>query len=144
MPRPGLRSFRAAAVAALAAPLLAVSPPAHAADVLTLTFYDSSGAVLSGQAAYDLMRNKADNLTNGYDQKIVMALVDPGDSLADVNPVNTPLIPTVSGNTLQVTLPSGSATGLAATWPTSGSRGYSQVELDNGGAGFSGSASVNF
>lgn len=110
-------------------------------STLTLTFYDKTGAAMTGQAAYDLIRAKADNLANGYAGKVVMAAVDPA-SLADVNPVNAPISPTVTAAGLTVAVPAGAA--LSVTWPTSATRGYSELELDNAGAGYRSSATVNF
>ncbi|NYJ20505.1 hypothetical protein [Glaciibacter psychrotolerans] len=120
------------------------APSAHAfGGALTVSFYDATGAALSGQSAYDLARNKADNLSNGYANKVVTALVNP-TTLEDLNPGNAPLTPTINATNLTFALPSASAAAVAITWPTSSSRGYSQVTLDNGGAGFGASATVNF
>ncbi|GAA1949985.1 hypothetical protein [Catenulispora subtropica] len=133
-----------ASAAALVVGVVTTAPSVHAAGAtLAVVFYDATGSAMTGQAAYDLMRNKADNLTNQYAQKIVTAFVNPA-TLEDVNPGNTPLMPTVNADSLSFPLPAGTPAGLAVTWATSGSRGYSQVVLDNGGAGYVADTTVNF
>ncbi len=110
---------------------------------LTVKFYDSAGAAMSGQAALDVARNKSDNLSNGYQDKVIAALVNPA-TLEDLNSTNTPMSPVVHSTDLAFSLPAAGSAALALTWPSSASRGYSMVLLDNLGVGFSSSATVNF
>lgn len=75
--------------------LIATMPAQSLAGTLTLTFYDASGAAMTGQAARDLASNKTDNRRNGYASKIVAAIVNP-TTLEDLNTSNTPITPTVN------------------------------------------------
>ena len=118
-------------------------PAKSCAGTLTLTFYDASGAAMTGQAAQDLASNKTDNLSNGSASKIVAAIANP-TTLEDLNTSNKPITPTVHSADLTFALPVSAAAALAITWPTSTTRGYSSVFLDNLGAGFTTSATVNF
>ncbi|MBX3195876.1 MAG: hypothetical protein KF727_12360 [Microbacteriaceae bacterium] len=108
---------------------------------LTVTAYDAAGAALTGQEILDIARNKDDNIGNDYTSKVIAALVDPS-TLEDLNPVNSPLVPTVHSGDLAFTLPD-EAAALSITWPTSPTRGYSTLFVDNLGAGFSASTTIN-
>ena len=123
--------------------LIAAMPAQSFASTLTLTFYDASGAPMTGAAARDLASNKTDNLSNGFASKIIAAVVNP-TTLEDLNASNTPIAPIVHSADLAFALPVSVAGALAITWPTSTTRGYSSVFLDNLGAGFTTPATVNF
>ena len=84
--------------------LIATMPAQSLAGTLTLTFYDASGAAMTGQAARDLASNKTDNRRNGYASKIVAAIVNP-TTLEDLNTSNTPIPPTVNRADLAFALP---------------------------------------
>lgn len=125
-------------VAKLLIPLLimlaALSPslirPAQAAGQVTLNFYDRTGAQLN----VSQIRSTSNNGTAGYDND---ALLNPSTlEVISMGPLIT------SGTTLAFTVPS-QAVALAFNWPTQ-PRGYSLIILDNGGAGFTGAATVNF
>jgi len=84
--------------------LIATIPAQSFAGTLTLTFYDASGAAMTGQAARDLASNKTDNRRNGYANKIAAAIVNP-TTLEDLNTSNTPITPTVHRADLALALP---------------------------------------
>jgi hypothetical protein len=131
-------------IAGITMGLLAVATPAQAfGGTLTVKFYDSAGVAMSGQAAFDVARDKIDNLSNGYASKVISAIVDPV-TLEDRNASNTPISPTVHSADLAFALPASVTGALAITWPTSASRGYSTVIVDNLGEGFTSSSTVNF
>ncbi len=109
--------------------------------MLTVTAYDQSGTALTGQEILDLARNKDDNIGNGYANKVIAALIDPS-TLEDLNSANNPLTPTVHSGDLAFALPDVAAA-LSITWPTSPTRGYSTLFVDNLGAGFSASTTIN-
>lgn len=103
---------------------------AFPAGRVTLLFYDRNGAALSAGEA----RALSNNSPLGYDND---ALVDPSTLGALAM---GPLYAT--GGTLAFDLPAAPAA-LAFNWPTE-PLGYSLVVLDNGGAGFTATATVNF
>jgi hypothetical protein len=107
------------------------STPAHApaAGVVTVEFYDRAGNLLSPSQARSVMTHESAGWAND-------ALVDPS-TLQDL--VGGPLH--ASGGSLAFDIPA-QPVALAVNWPTT--RGYSLVIADNGGGGFTSSATVNF
>jgi len=97
---------------------------------VTVLFFDRNGAALTPAQ----IRSTSNNGTIGYDND---ALVDPVTMRAiSSGPLYT------SGNTLAFTT-TGIPVALAMNWPTLPS-GYGLLVLDNGGAGFTSSATINF
>ena len=105
------------------------APPALAAGTVTLLFYDRAGAALT----LSQMRTTSNNGTAGYDND---ALLNPTTlEVLTLNP-----LPASGAATFAV--PS-QPVAFALNWPTT-PKGYSLVIVDNGGAGFTGTATVNF
>jgi len=109
---------------------LAPAPTASAAGQVTLLFYDRNGNAMSITS----VRANSDGQGKGYDND---ALFDPV-TLQEV--VYKPLF--TSGTNLAFNL-TGSPVALGFNWETE-PRGYSLIMLDNGGAGFTAAATVNF
>ncbi len=119
---------------ALAVP---VAPTAVAASgTLTFTFYDSSGTLLTASQVHSIERGPGTGANAGYDAD------------AFLNPATLEMVgaPNPMGTTgLTATLPASPASvDFAINWLASPTNGYSMVVLDNNGAGFSTSATVNF
>ena len=97
---------------------------------VTVLFYDRNGAALTASQ----IRSTSNNGTIGYDND---ALVDPVTMRAISS---GPLFS--SGNTLAFAT-TGIPVALAMNWPTV-PHGYGLLVLDNGGAGFTSSGTINF
>jgi hypothetical protein len=97
---------------------------------VTVLFYDRNGAALTASQ----IRSTSNNGTIGYDND---ALVDPVTMRAISS---GPLFS--SGNTLAFAT-TGIPVALAMNWPTT-PHGYGLLVLDNGGAGFTSSGTINF
>lgn len=109
--------------------VLASTPPASAAGQVTLLFYDRNGSALTPSQT----RSLSNNGVTGYDND---ALVNPATlEVVTMGPLF------ISGGELVFSVPA-TPVAFAFNWPTT--RGYSLVILDNGGTGFTGTATVNF
>lgn len=105
------------------------APAVQAAGTVTLLFYDRTGAALN----LSQMRTVSNNGTAGYDND---ALLNP--TTLEVLTLN----PLPGSGAATFAVPS-QAVAFALNWPTD-PKGYSLVIVDNGGAGFTGTATVNF
>jgi hypothetical protein len=98
---------------------------------LTLKFYNAVGTALTFAQVQATQKGAA---TGAY------------ESDAFVNPTNLQLVaatPMTSAGALAFPLPPGAPAAFAINWPTA-SKGFGLVIVDNGGAGFTSAATVNF
>ncbi len=125
-------------VACLTVATLAITVPSAtaASGVLTLTFYDSAGSLLTASQVHAITRGPGTGANAGYDAD------------AFLNPATLEMVgsPNPMGSTgLTATLPGSPASvDFAVNWLVSPTNGYSMVVLDNNGAGFATGATVNF
>ncbi|MFM2082821.1 MAG: hypothetical protein RL380_1512 [Verrucomicrobiota bacterium] len=117
----------------LAATFTLATKPAQAvtASSLTLKFYNASGTALTFAQVQSTQKGPA---SGAY------------ESDAFVNPTNLQLMastPLTSAGALTFPLPSGQPAAFAINWPTT-NKGFGLVIVDNGGAGFTNAATVNF
>ncbi len=112
-------------------------PSATAANgVLTFTFYNTSGSLLTASQVHTITRGPGTGANAGYDAD---AFLNPAtlEMVGSPNPMGT--------TGLTATLPASPASVyFAVNWPASPANGYSMVVLDNNGAGFTSGATVNF
>ena len=124
---PGLAFLRFAAVIAVA---FSLHGSAQAGGTVTLLFFDQNGTALTPSEVRLVSNNGGADNNNDF-------LLNPANMRAiSSGPLYT------SGSNLAFNIPS-EAVALAFNWPTI-SRGYQLLILDNGGAGFSTAATINF
>lgn len=131
--QPGIRVALAMVVASAAFWLC--SPAMAASGMLTFVFYNSSGILLSASQVHAIARGPGTGKNAGYDAD---AFLDPTtmEMVGSPNPMDTGLT---------VLLPlSPASVDFAMNWPAGTANGYSLVVLDNNGAGFTTSGTVNF
>ncbi len=104
---------------------------AQAASTLTLTFYDTNGNLLTYKQVRSLQKGsqKGAYAADAFVDPVTLSLVS--------------MTPMTDAGSLTFNLPSTVPVAFAINWPTS-TQGYGLVIVDNGGAGYSNTATVNF
>ena len=105
--------------------------PLRGATTLTLSFYNSSGTLLTFSQVQSTQKGSG---VGAYEAE---AFVDPV-SLKLMTPT-----PMTDAGGLTLPLPARQAVAFAINWPTA-TQGYGLVILDNGGGGFSATTNINF